>query len=490
MDGILAIDQGTTSSRALIVDRGGKPHSLVQIPVSLSHPHVGWVEQDPMEILRGQIDVAQRALQQSKCRALAVGITNQRETTIVWDRKSGAPVSPAIVWQDRRTAQLCQSLRERGHANLIRERTGLVIDPYFSATKLMWILDSDPELRRRAQAGELCFGTIDSFLVWHLTSGKVHVTDVTNASRTMLFNIHTLEWDSELLALFDIPREMLPTVASSSEVYGEIELEGPLRGIPIAGLCGDQQSALFGQLCLRPGMAKNTYGTGCFLVMTTGSAACASSHGLITTIAWKIGGATTYALEGSVFVAGAAVQWLRDELGVITRAEEVEQLALSVPDSAGVVFVPTFTGFGAPHWDAEARGAIYGLTRGTTRAHIARAALEGVAFQVADVVAAMKQDSGLPLTELRVDGGASANTFLMQFQSDVLGSTLVRPRCLETTAMGAAFLAGLAVKFWNGTDELEQLWQEERRFTPQASQSNIEQQRAAWKDAVRRTRST
>ena len=448
---VLALDQGTTSSRALLFDEEGAVRAVAQREIRQIYPRPGWVEHDPEEIWASQIGVAAEALARAGVAAgevAALGITNQRETVVLWERATGRPVADAIVWQDRRTAGHCESLRAAGHEPRIRERTGLVLDPYFSATKLAWLLDRLPDARARAEAGELAFGTVDSWLIWKLTGGAVHATDVSNASRTLLFDLRRGAWDDELLALFGIPRALLPEVRGSSEVYGETA-GGllPVR-LPVAGVAGDQQAALFGQGCRRPGQAKSTYGTGCFLLLHTGGEPVASSHGLLTTAAWRLGAELEYALEGSVFMGGAVVQWLRDGLGLLRSAAEVEALAASVPDSGGAVLVPAFTGLGAPHWDASARGTLLGLTRGTTAAHLARAALEAIACQVADVLGAMEADAGLTLAELRVDGGATANDLLMQIQADLLGVPVVRPRMRETTALGAALLAGRAVGLW------------------------------------------
>ena len=445
---ILALDQGTTSSRAIVFDHNGRIVASAQREFQQIFPQPGWVEHNAREIWAAQLSVARQALRRAGLTAgatAAIGITNQRETTVVWDRVTGKPICNAIVWQDRRTAPACDRLKARGLAPLIRRKTGLVVDAYFSATKVQWILNHLPGAKARAQAGELAFGTIDSWLVWNLTNGRCHVTDASNASRTMLFNIHTGAWDDELLRIFGVPRTLLPDVRSSSEIYGETNLLG--GAIPIAGIAGDQQAALFGQVCTQPGMVKNTYGTGCFMLMHTGGKPIASKNNLLTTVAWRLGGRTEYALEGSIFIAGAVVQWLRDGLGIIKSSAEIEALAAQVPDNGGVYLVPAFAGLGAPHWDADARGLIIGLTRGTTRAHIARAALEGIAYQVADVLRAMENDSGIKLKELRVDGGASTNNLLMQFQADLLGVPAVRPRVTETTALGAAYLAGLASDF-------------------------------------------
>jgi glycerol kinase len=467
MKHILALDQGTTSSRAIVFDYNGSVVSVAQQEFRQIFPKPGWVEHDAQEIWATQSNVAAQAINKARLTAndiAAIGITNQRETTVVWDRTTGQPICNAIVWQDRRTARACDKLKARGLAKTIRRKTGLVVDAYFSATKLQWILNNVPDAKAKARAGQLAFGTVDSWLVWNLTGGRHHVTDPSNASRTMLFNIHTGDWDDELLKLFGVPRSMLPEVRSSSEVYGESNLLG--ASIPIAGIAGDQQAALFGQVCTKPGMVKNTYGTGCFMLMNTGTKPIASRNNLLTTVAWRIGNRTEYALEGSIFIAGAVVQWLRDGLGLIQSSGEVEALASQVPDNGGVYVVPAFAGLGAPHWDQYARGLIIGLTRGSTRSHIARAALEGIAYQVADVLQAMQSDSKIRLKELRVDGGACANNLLMQFQADLLGVPVVRPRVAETTALGAAYLAGLAVGFWKDQSEIAAQWQTDRRFVP------------------------
>lgn len=469
---VIALDQGTTSSRAVLVDRAGTIVDSVQNPFPQIFPQPGWVEHDPRDILSSQLGALTELLVQNGLGPAdidSIGITNQRETTVVWNRETGQPVYNAIVWQCRRTADIIDELKSDPEVvRTITEKTGLIPDPYFSASKIKWILDNVEGAREDAEAGRLAFGTVDSWLIWTLTHGAVHATDVTNASRTMLFDIHTLQWDRWLLDLFDIPASMLPEVRPSSGDFGTTANPGVLAGIPIRGAAGDQQAALFGQCCFKPGHAKNTYGTGCFLLLNTGEEACASTHGLVTTVAASAPGeGPVYALEGSVFMAGALLQWLRDEMGLISSAAESEQLACSVPDTAGVVVVPAFTGLGAPYWDANARGAIVGLTRGANRAHIVRAALESLAFQVADLVGAMEADAGFPFRELHVDGGASANNFLMQFQSDILDCVLKRPACLETTALGAAYLAGLSGGFWSSTEELALLQTNEERFLPQ-----------------------
>lgn len=488
---ILAFDQGTTSSRAIVFNCNGNMLSIAQKEVQPLFPQPGWVEHDANEIWSSQIGVANEALARLGIRAgdiAAIGITNQRETTIVWDRTTGQPIHHAIVWQDRRTATYCNQLKAKGHETTFQNKTGLVIDAYFSGTKLKWLLDQVPNARKKADRGELAFGTVDSWLLWKLTQGELHITDVTNACRTLLFNIHTQDWDDELLSILDIPPAVLPEVRSSSEVYAHTA-EGLFGSrIPIAGIAGDQQAATFGQVCLQRGMAKNTYGTGCFLLLNTKEQPIMSRHKLLTTIAWQMNGRTDYALEGSVFVAGAVVQWLRDGLGIIRNSAEVEPLAGSVPDNGGVYFVPAFVGLGAPYWDSDARGTIVGLTRGSTSAHIARAALESIAYQTADVLDAMRQDSNLDLSELRVDGGASCNNLLMQFQADVLGVPVVRPKITETTALGAAYLAGLAVGYWASKDDIVQQWQVEQRFEPAISANQRQALRDAWHQAVSQAR--
>jgi glycerol kinase len=488
MNAVLALDQGTTSSRAILFDASGRILTVAQREFRQFYPRPGWVEHDAEEIWETQVAVAAEAIAAVPgVRVAAIGITNQRETTIVWDRASGRPIANAIVWQDRRTASFCDELRATGHEALVQSRTGLVLDPYFSGTKLRWLLDHVEGARALANAGRLAFGTVDSWLVWRLTGGRAHVTDATNASRTMLFDIHNGTWDDELLALLDVPRSLLPEVRGSSEVYAMTAADvGIPAGIPIAGMAGDQQAALFGQRCTRAGMAKNTYGTGSFVVMNTGEAPVVSEHGLLATIAWQLPGQPRqYALEGSIFVTGAAVQWLRDGLGLIHTAAEIEALAGSVPNSGGVTFVPAFTGLGSPHWDAYARGTIVGLTRGTTAAHLARATLEAIALQTVDVLDAMRRDSGLALTELRVDGGASTNDLLMQIQADLAGIPVVRARTSEATSLGAAWLAGLAVGFWQ---EVESQWEAERVFTPAMSADEREATLATWRRAVDRSR--
>ena len=485
---ILALDQGTSSSRAIVFDHEGNVCSTAQMEFTQHFPQPGWVEHDPMEIWASEAAVIAEAISKIGINGkniAAIGITNQRETTIVWDAETGKPVHNAIVWQDRRTAAYCDELKARGLTDKIREKTGLIIDAYFSGTKIKWILDNVPGARERAEAGKLRFGTVDSWLVWQLTKGEVHITDVTNASRTMLFNINTLQWDKEMLDLLGIPASMLPEVKSSSEIYGRTKTTIFAHEVPIAGIAGDQQAALFGQMCTVPGSVKNTYGTGCFLLMNTGTKPILSKNKLLTTIAWKIGDTVNYALEGSIFVGGSVVQWLRDGLGIIRSSSEIEALAASVPDNGGVYFVPALTGMGAPYWDQDARGTICGLTRGATAAHIARAALEGIAFQTMDIVSAMEKDAGVKLSELKVDGGASRNNLLMQFQADVLGASVIRPKVTETTAMGAAYLAGLAVGYWNSTDEIRRQWQVDKAFAP--SGQDVSGFKAGWADAISRT---
>ena len=486
---ILALDQGTTSSRAIVFDRHGQVVAVSQKPTEQYVPHAGWVEHDPNEIWYSQSSVAAEVIAKANLTGLdiaCIGITNQRETTIVWDRATSLPVYRAIVWQDRRTADYCNMLKEEGHADMIRAKTGLVIDAYFSATKVKWILDHVPGVRERAENGDLCFGTVDCWLLWKFTHGRVHVTDATNASRTMLFNIHTMQWDKDLLKLFEIPESMLPEVKGSSEVYSETATTLFSTKIPISGIAGDQQAALFGQLCTEPGMTKTTYGTGCFMVMNTGKKVVDSSNSLLSTVAWKIGDEVTYALEGSVFVGGAAIQWLRDGIGVVRSASDSESLAVSVPDNGGVYFVPALTGLGAPYWDQYARGAILGITRGTTPAHLARAALEGIAFQVYDVLKAMEQDVKRCSEEMRVDGGAVANGFLMQFQSDICRMRVVRPKILETTALGAAYFAGLATGYWKDMEELIKQREVDQEFEPKAKQEDVDGLLRMWHKAVER----
>mgnify|MGYP003291290847 FL=1 len=490
---ILALDQGTSSSRAIVFDAYGQTKAVSQKEFTQIFPKPGWVEHNPMEIWSSQASVIAEAITSIDINGLniaAIGITNQRETTIVWDAETGEPVYNAIVWQDRRTSEFCDCLKRDGRTDLIRSKTGLIIDAYFSATKILWILENVPGARQKADEGKLRFGTVDTWLIWMLTRGEVHVTDVTNASRTMLFNIHTLEWDKELLQLFGIPESMMPEVKSSSEVYGYTKTTLFAHEVPIAGIAGDQQAALFGQMCTEPGSVKNTYGTGCFMLMNSGERPIMSSNNLLTTIAWKIGDTVNYALEGSIFVAGSVVQWLRDGLGIIRSSSEVEALAASVPDNGGVYFVPALTGLGAPHWDQYAKGSIYGLSRGTTAAHIARAALEGIAFQTMDIVNAMQKDAGCTLKELKVDGGASRNNLLMQFQADILGTSVIRPIVTETTALGAAYLAGLAVGYWESIDHIKSQWGVEMEFKPEASQAQVEDLKEGWAEAIRRTLTT
>ena len=491
MKAVLAFDQGTTSSRAIAFGREGRILGIAQQEFRQIFPQPGWVEHDADEIWRTQRDVAAQALNAAHLAAsdvAAIGITNQRETTVLWDRRTGRPVANAIVWQDRRTASRCDALRQEGHEPLFTRKTGLLLDAYFSGTKLAWLLENGAGLRERAERGELAFGTIDSWLAWQLSGGTVHATDPSNASRTLLFNIHSLDWDDELLALLEIPRAVLPRVVDSSGVLAHTRCEGLPSGIAVSALAGDQQAALFGQACYAPGMAKNTYGTGCFLLMNTGAAPAVSRNRLLATVAWRRAGATTYALEGSVFIAGAAIQWLRDGLGLIAAAPEIEALASSVPDAGGVFFVPALSGLGAPYWDPRARGAIVGLTRGSTRAHLARATLEAIAFQSAELIEAMAADSGIALKELRVDGGATASSLLMQMQSDLLGVPVVRPKVTETTALGAAYLAGLATGFWSDEREIAALWSRDRVFEPALSREAAGAQLSQWRRAVERAR--
>ena len=483
---ILALDQGTSSSRAIVFDHEGNIRSTAQLEFTQYFPKPGWVEHNPMEIWSSEAAVIAEAITKIGINGkdiAGIGITNQRETTIVWDAETGEPVYNAIVWQDRRTSEFCDTLRDK--ADFIRQKTGLIIDAYFSGTKIRWILDNVPGAREKAEAGKLRFGTVDSWLVWQLTRGEVHVTDVSNASRTMLFNINTLEWDKELLELLDVPASMMPEVRSSSEVYGVTKTTLFAHEVPIGGIAGDQQAALFGQMCTEPGSVKNTYGTGCFLLMNTGEKPILSRNNLLTTVAWKIGDKVNYALEGSIFVGGSVVQWLRDGLGIIRSSSEIEGLASTVEDNGGVYFVPALTGMGAPYWDQYAHGTICGITRGTTAAHIARAALEGIAFQTMDIVGAMEKDAGVKLSELKVDGGASRNNLMMQFQADVLDTSVIRPKVTETTAMGACYLAGLAVGFWSSLDEIKAQWQAEHVFTP--SGADTAALKAGWADAISRT---
>jgi glycerol kinase len=491
MSYILALDQGTTSSRAIVFDQDGAIRAVAQKEFTQIFPTAGWVEHDPQDIWASQIGVAVEALGRAHARPkeiAAIGITNQRETTIVWDRETGEPVHHAIVWQDRRTADYCERLKAEGAGETIQAKTGLLLDAYFSASKIRWILDNAPGARARADAGRLAFGTVDTWLIWKLTSHTLHITDVSNASRTMLFNIHTLQWDDELLRLFGIPAGMLPEVRSSSEVYGEVSTTLGIESVPIAGIAGDQQAALFGQMCRTPGMSKNTYGTGCFLLQNIGTTPTRSRQQLVTTVAWQIGGRTEYALEGSVFIGGAVVQWIRDGLGLIRTAADVEALAASVSGNGGIYLVPAFAGLGAPHWDPYARGTIVGITRGTTSGHIARAAIESIAYQVADLLDAMAADAGIALTELRVDGGAAANNTLMQFQADLLGVPVVRPAVTETTALGAAYLAGLAVGYWSSLDAITGQWKVDRRFEPAMSPAVAGALRERWTAALQRSK--
>ncbi|MFZ5426346.1 MAG: glycerol kinase GlpK [Thermodesulfobacteriota bacterium] len=488
---VLSLDQGTTSSRAILFTRQGEVKQIAAKEFTQVYPQPGWVEHDPNEIFDTQSWVMRECLKQAGVNAseiAAAGITNQRETTVVWDRRTGQPVHNAIVWQDRRTAGICDELKARGLEGLVREKTGLVLDAYFSGTKVRWILDNVPGAREKAAKGDLLFGTIDTWLVWNLTKGEVHVTDESNASRTLLFNIRTGKWDGELLSILGVPASMLPRVAMSSEVVGGIHPEFLGTAVPIAGIAGDQQAATFGNACLKEGMAKNTYGTGCFMLLNTGGRAKLSSNNLLTTMAWSLPKGRAYALEGSVFMAGAVVQWLRDGLGVIRESFEVEGLANSVEDNGGVFLVPAFAGLGAPHWDQYARGAILGLTRGSTKAHIARAALESIALQTLDVMDCMQKDTGIALSALRADGGASRNNLLMQFQADVLGAPVERPRVTETTALGAAYLAGLATGFWCGEEEIESLWRLDRRFEPSMPQARREALIHGWRRAVERAK--
>jgi len=485
---ILALDQGTSSSRAIVFDHKGNICSTAQMEFTQYFPQPGWVEHDPMEIWSSEAAVIAESISKIGIggkEIAAIGITNQRETTIVWDAETGRPVYNAIVWQDRRTSAFCDRLKEQGLVEKIREKTGLIIDAYFSGTKIRWILDNVPGARAMAEAGRLRFGTVDSWLVWQLTRGQVHVTDVSNASRTMLFNINTLEWDADLLSLLGIPASMMPSVRSSSEVYGHTKTTIFAHEVPIAGIAGDQQAALFGQMCTEPGSVKNTYGTGCFLLMNTGEKPILSKNNLLTTVAWKIGQTVNYALEGSIFVGGSVVQWLRDGLGIIRSSSEIEALAATVPDNGGVYFVPALTGMGAPYWDQHAHGLICGITRGTKAAHIARAALEGIAFQTMDIVGAMERDAGMHLAELKVDGGASRNNLMMQLQADLLGTAVIRPKVTETTAMGACYLAGLAVGYWDSLNEIRQQWQAERTFRP--SGQDVQALKEGWADAISRT---
>lgn len=487
---ILALDQGTSSSRAIVFDHDGHICATAQKEFPQHFPKPGWVEHDPKDIWSSEAAVVAEAITTLGINGLniaGIGITNQRETTIVWDAETGEPVYNAIVWQDRRTSEYCDGLKEQNLTQFIREKTGLIIDAYFSATKIRWILQNVPGAMEKAQAGKLRFGTVDTWLIWNLTRGECHVTDVSNASRTMLFNIHTLTWDVDLLKLFGIPKSMMPEVRSSSEIYGYTKTTIFAHKVPIAGIAGDQQAALFGQMCTTPGSVKNTYGTGCFLLMNSGTKPILSSHNLLTTVAWKIGDTVNYALEGSIFVGGSVVQWLRDGLGIIKSSSEVEALAMTVPDNGGVYFVPALTGLGAPYWDQYAQGTIVGLTRGTKAAHIARAALEGIAFETMDIVNAMEQDAGVRLAELKVDGGASNNNLMMQFQADILGTKVVRPRVTETTAMGACYLAGLATGYWSSLDEIKRQWAANKVFEPLAPADKVVALKEGWANAIRRT---
>ena len=488
---ILALDQGTTSSRAILFDQAGAIRGSAQKALTPLFPQPGWAEQDANEIWSSQATAVTEVLAQAGLSSTdvgALGITNQRETTLIWDRETGQPIYNAIVWQDRRTAPLCDTLKQQGLETFFRDKTGLVIDPYFSGTKIRWLLDTIPGARSKAEAGRLAFGTVDTWLVWQLTQGKKHITDVTNASRTLLLNIQTGEWDQELLDVLHIPRQLLPEVRSSSEVYADTSTDLIDTAVPMSGMAGDQHAALFGQICTTPGMVKNTYGTGCFMLMHTGEQPIASRNNLLTTAAWRFDGRTQYALEGSVFIAGAVVQWLRDGLGILKSSAEVETLAASVPDTGGVYLVPAFSGLGAPYWDPYARGSLFGLTRGSTAAHIARAALESIAYQSMDVLTAMEADAGLQLTQLRVDGGASMNNLLMQFQADILGVPVVRPKIAETTALGAAYLAGLAVGYWKDPSEIASQWQIDRVFEPDLSPERREELKVGWAKAVNRAK--
>ena len=487
---ILSLDQGTTSSRAIIFDQQGNITAVAQKEFTQYFPQPGWVEHDANEIWSTQLGVAAEAITKAGLTVeniAAIGITNQRETTVVWERATGKPVYNAIVWQDRRTASFCDELKRKQLDTIIKQKTGLIIDAYFSATKVKWILDNVEGARKKAENGELCFGTIDTWLLWNLTKGQIHATDVSNASRTMICNINTLQWDGELEKIFTIPGSMLPQIRSSSEVYGHTQNILSAKNIPIAGIAGDQQSALFGQMCTQPGMVKNTYGTGCFMLMNTGGQPVISNHNLLTTVAWKVNGITQYALEGSVFIAGAVVQWLRDGLGIIHKSSDVEALAAKVNSNDGVYIVPAFTGLGAPHWNQDARGTIVGLTRGSNASHIARAALESIAYQTMDVLKAMEADSGIAIKELRVDGGATANDLLMQFQSDILNTKVLRPKITETTALGAAYLAGLAVGYWKSIDDIQQQWLIDKTFSPSMDDSTRNELTAGWQKAVNTT---
>lgn len=487
---ILALDQGTSSSRAIVFDHEGRICATAQKEFPQHFPKPGWVEHDPKDIWSSEASVIAEAITSMGINGLniaGIGITNQRETTIVWDAETGEPVYNAIVWQDRRTSEYCDSLKEQNLTGFIREKTGLIIDAYFSATKIRWILENVPGARARAEAGKLRFGTVDTWLLWNLTRGECHMTDVSNASRTMLFNIHTLNWDEDLMKLFGIPMSMLPEVHSSSEIYGYTKTTIFAHKVPVAGIAGDQQAALFGQMCTTPGSVKNTYGTGCFLLMNSGTKPITSSQNLLTTIAWKIGDTVNYALEGSIFVGGSVVQWLRDGLGIIKSSSEIESLAMTVPDNGGVYFVPALTGLGAPYWDQYAKGTICGLTRGTTAAHIARAALEGIAFETMDIVNAMEHDAGIKLAELKVDGGASRNNLMMQFQADILGTKVIRPKVTETTAMGACYLAGLATGYWDSLDDIKRQWNADKVFEPLAPAEKVLKLKEGWANAIGRT---
>lgn len=487
---ILALDQGTSSSRAIVFDHEGRICATAQKEFPQHFPKPGWVEHDPKDIWSSEASVIAEAITSMGINGLniaGIGITNQRETTIVWDAETGEPVYNAIVWQDRRTSEYCDSLKEQNLTGFIREKTGLIIDAYFSATKIRWILENVPGARAKAEAGKLRFGTVDTWLLWNLTRGECHMTDVSNASRTMLFNIHTLNWDEDLMKLFGIPMSMLPEVHSSSEIYGYTKTTIFAHKVPVAGIAGDQQAALFGQMCTTPGSVKNTYGTGCFLLMNSGTKPITSSHNLLTTIAWKIGDTVNYALEGSIFVGGSVVQWLRDGLGIIKSSSEIESLAMTVPDNGGVYFVPALTGLGAPYWDQYAKGTICGLTRGTTAAHIARAALEGIAFETMDIVNAMEHDAGIKLAELKVDGGASRNNLMMQFQADILGTKVIRPKVTETTAMGACYLAGLATGYWDSLDDIKRQWNADKVFEPLAPAEKVLKLKEGWANAIGRT---
>jgi len=485
---ILSLDQGTTSSRAIIFNHGGEIIAIAQKEFTQIYPNAGWVEHDPNEIWSTQLAVATEVIAKAGLKAddiNSIGITNQRETTIIWDRTTGKPIYNAIVWQDRRTSEYCNNIKQKGHSKLIQEKTGLIIDSYFSATKIKWVLEHVDGAKQKAEKGELAFGTVDSWLIWNLTAGKVHVTDVSNASRTMIYNIHSLSWDEQLLELFDIPKAMLPEVKSSSEVYGTTAGNILAAQLPIAGIAGDQQSALFGQMCTQSGMVKNTYGTGCFMLMNIGSTPKTSSNNLLTTVAWQIKGEVNYALEGSIFIAGAIVQWLRDELGLIHKSADVEQLAKQVDDTQGVYIVPAFAGLGAPYWNQDARGTITGITRGTNKSHIARAALESIAYQTMDVLNAMQADAGTPITELRVDGGVTSNNLLMQFQADLLNCKVIRPEVTEVTAIGTAYLAGLATGYWKDIDEIKSQWQINHTFT--ANNQIDQKQIKGWQQAIKAT---